>query len=311
MKAAIYCRLSVEDEDKGFNQARSESILNQELLLSDYAKEHHFDLFAVYVDEDYSGLDRNRPAFKRMLADAKNGLFDIILCKTQSRFTRDMELVERYLHNLFPLWGIRFIGVIDGVDTAEPKNKKSRQINALINEWYCEDLSDNIRTVLRKKMEAGQFIGSFACFGYAKSTTDHHKLIIDDEACEVVRYIYESYLKGKGIRQISNELTQKNIDTPSNHKQKKGLKFKPPHVNQETLDKNIWSYNTIKRILKNPTYTGSLVQGVERKISYKHKKMVHMPSREWVVVQNSHPAIITDEDFLKVQERFKARRKRP
>ena len=151
MKAAIYCRLSVEDEDRGSSKCISESIQNQQLLLLDYAQKHNYELFAIYVDEDYSGLDSSRPAFVRMLADAQAGYFQVILCKTQSRFTRDMELVERYLHHLFPLWGIRFIGIVDGVDTAERHNKKARQITGLINEWYCEDLSDNIRAVFQKK----------------------------------------------------------------------------------------------------------------------------------------------------------------
>ncbi len=310
MKAAIYCRLSVEDEDKDTTKNTSESILNQQLLLTDYMKSHHYELYAIYVDEDYSGLDRNRPAFKRMIEDAKCGRFQVILCKTQSRFTRDMELVERYLHNLFPLWGIRFIGVVDGVDTDERRNKKARQINGLINEWYCEDLSENIRAVLHKKMENGQFIGSFACYGYKKNPENRHQLMVDDDAAAIVRRIYSLYLNGYGVSAIARHLTECHIPTPTEYKRSQGLLFCAPYTNKPQEKKHIWSLNTIKRILKNPTYTGCLVQGKEQKISYKSKKMIHMPKERWIIIPDTHEAIISKEDFASVQEKMKKRRKK-
>lgn len=310
MKAALYCRLSVEDEDKGAFKNTSESILNQQLLLTDYMTSHGYDLYAIYVDEDYSGLDRNRPAFNRMIEDAKAGRFQVILCKTQSRFTRDMELTERYLHNLFPLWGIRFIGVVDGVDTDERRNKKARQINGLVNEWYCEDLSDNIRAVLRKKMENGQFIGSFACYGYEKSPNDKHQLVIDPFAANIVKRIYGLYLNGLGITAISRVLTEEKIETPTEYKQKKGLNFKAPYTGKPEEQKHIWSPNTIKRILKNPTYTGALVQGCEQKVSYKSKKMIHMPKERWIIIPNMHEPIINQNTFDLVQQRMDKRNKR-
>ncbi len=165
MKAAIYCRLSKEDEDK---IGESESIQNQKSMLLQYAMEKGFDIYQIYSDEDYSGIDRNRPAFNSMLQAASEHQFDVVLAKTQSRFTRDMELVEKYLHGKFMEWGIRFIAVVDHVDTNDTANKKSRQINGLINEWYLEDLSTNVRSVLDHKRKEGLFIGSFARYGYCK-----------------------------------------------------------------------------------------------------------------------------------------------
>ena len=144
--AAVYCRLSKENEDKA--AAESESIRNQRALLLDWAATHGYHVYKVYTDEDYSGIDRARPGFNAMLNDARQGKFEVILAKTQSRFTRDMELVERYLHGLFPEWGVRFIAVLDHVDTCDPAGKKARQINGLINEWYLEDLSGNVRASL-------------------------------------------------------------------------------------------------------------------------------------------------------------------
>ena len=166
-RAAIYCRLSREDDNLACDEV-SESIQNQQKLLCEYAKKNGFSVYCMYVDENYSGLDNTRPAFCRMIEDARCGRFDTILCKNQSRFTRDMETAQYYLNEVFPLWHVRLIGICDGVDTNDMKNLRLRQINGLINEWYSEDLSDNIRQILRDKMMRGQFIGSFACYGYTK-----------------------------------------------------------------------------------------------------------------------------------------------
>ena len=165
MRAAIYCRLSKEDEHK---TGESESIQNQKSMLIEYAVQKGFDIYQIYSDEDYSGIDRDRPAFNAMLEAARQHKFDVVLAKTQSRFTRDMELVEKYLHGKFVEWGIRFIAVVDHVDTDDRANKKSRQINGLVNEWYLEDLSNNVRSVLDHKRREGQYIASFALYGYRK-----------------------------------------------------------------------------------------------------------------------------------------------
>ena len=119
------------------------------------------ELYNIYSDDDYTGADRRRPEFNRLLKDAEQHRFDIILCKTQSRFTRELELVEKYIHGLFPIWGIRFISIVDNADTANKGNKKSRQINGLVNEWYLEDMSDNIRSVLTNRRKNGFHIGAY------------------------------------------------------------------------------------------------------------------------------------------------------
>ena len=148
MKAAIYCRLSEEDRNKQFETDDSSSIQNQKAMLLQYAMEQGWEVYNFYSDDDYTGSDRRRPEFNRLLEDAKAHRFDIVLCKTQSRFTRELELVEKYIHGLFPIWGIRFVSIVDNADTANKGNKKSRQINGLVNEWYLEDMSENIRSVL-------------------------------------------------------------------------------------------------------------------------------------------------------------------
>ena len=158
MRVAIYCRLSREDDDKLHENDESESIQNQKSMLINYAIERRWDIYNIYCDEDYSGIDSERPEFNKLLEDAKNHKFDIVLCKTQSRFTRDMEIVERYLHNKFVEWNIRFVSLVDHVDTLDKGNKKSRQINGLVNEWYLEDLSENIRRTFDSKRKQGLHI---------------------------------------------------------------------------------------------------------------------------------------------------------
>ena len=136
--------------------------------------ERGWDIYHIYCDEDYSGADRLRPDFNRMIQAAKEKQFQIILCKSQSRFTRDMELVEKYIHGLFPIWGIRFIAIADNADTEVKGNKKARQINGLVNEWYLEDLSENIRMVFDMKRRQGRYIGGFPIYGYQKDPKDHN-----------------------------------------------------------------------------------------------------------------------------------------
>lgn len=159
LKAAIYCRLSKEDVDKEDPGQESQSIVNQTMLLLDYVESHGFELYDIYKDDDYSGLYDDRPGFERLISDARDRKFDVVIAKTQSRFTRNMEHLEKYLHHDFPLWGIRFISVVDNVDTELKGNKKTRQINGLINEWYCEDLSESIKASYLIKQKMGQFLG--------------------------------------------------------------------------------------------------------------------------------------------------------
>ena len=191
-------------------------------MLLRYAAEHGYTVQEVYIDEDYSGADRRRPAFNQMLAAAERREFDVILAKTQSRFTRDMELVEKYLHGKFAEWGIRFIAVVDHVDTQDRAGKKARQINGLINEWYLEDLSDNVRSVLTHKRWQGDYIATFALYGYRKDPADHSRLLPDPEAAAVVRHIFSLYLQGYGTARIAHILNAEGVPPPSVYRQQHG-----------------------------------------------------------------------------------------
>lgn len=306
-KVAIYCRLSKEDQDKLDSGDESASIQNQKLLLVDYANNHDMQIYKIYSDDDYAGSDQSRPQWNQMLKDAEHGKFNIILCKTQSRFARDLEIVEKYIHGLFLEWGIRFISIIDNIDTKVKSSKKTSQINGLIDQWYLEDLSQNIRNTFRAKMEKGEFLGAFAPYGYMKDPKDHHKLIVDEEAAAVVRQIFDLSLQGYGVDRICQILTAMNIPTPTEYKKEKGLTFKNPK--QIYTKKGIWGTTTVKRILNNPVYIGTLIQGRERKVSYKSSKVIIVPKEEWVIIENNHEPIISKEIFEKTQELLKLRRK--
>jgi len=299
-RAVLYLRLSKEDVNKLNAGDDSASIKNQRLLLTDYAMEHDFNIVNVYSDDDESGLYDDRPDFEKMMTDAKLGQFDIIIAKTQSRFSRNMEHIEKYLHHDLPNMGIRFIGVVDGTDTANRENKKSRQINGLVNEWYCEDLSNNIRSSFKAKMRNGQFLGSSCPYGYKKDPKNHNHLIIDEYAAMVVRKIFQLYLAGNGKAKIGSILSSEGILIPTRYKREVlGINYH----NSKALDTTTtWSYQTIHTILNNQTYIGNLIQNKVNTLSYKDKKKKSLPKSEWIVVEHTHEAIIDSNTFEKAQE---------
>lgn len=304
-KVAIYCRLSEEDRDKRCELDDSESIQNQKSMLCEYALEHGWNIYNVYSDDDYAGADRSRPQFNKLLEDAKEKKFDIILCKTQSRFTRELELVEKYIHGLFPVWGVRFISIVDNADTANKGNKKSRQINGLVNEWYLEDMSDNIKSVLTNKRKNGLHIGAFALYGYKKDPNQKGHLIIDEEAANIVREVFNLFSKGYGKTAIARMLNDRAVPNPTEYKRLHGLRYKQPKGKNSTL----WKYSAISDMLVNEIYIGNMVQGKYGSVSYKTKQNKPRPKEEWFIVKGTHDAIIDSELWGKVQTMVQERAK--
>ena len=304
-KAAIYCRLSEEDKNKQNVTDDSGSIQNQKAMLFDYAQRMGWEIVSVYSDDDYTGSDRNRPAFKRLLADAQAKKFDIILCKTQSRFTRELELVERYIHGLFPIWGIRFVSIVDNADTANKGNKKSRQINGLVNEWYLEDMSDSIKSALDSRRRNGFHIGSFALYGYKKDPDLRGHLIIDEEAAAVVREVFTLFSQGYGKTAIARILNDRGIPNPTEYKRMQGLRFSLPPSKNSTL----WKYFAISDMLTNEAYIGNLVQGKYESVSYKTSQSRPRPKEQWFRVEGTHDPIIDRELWNRVQKMITERAK--
>ena len=307
-RVAIYLRLSNEDQDKKQPIDNSESIKNQRnLLLDEIKKRDDFILIDEYCDEDLSGAGTYRPEFERLIKDCELGKIDIILCKSQSRFSRDMEIIEKYLHNKFIEWNVRFISFSDHADTNNYGNKKARQINGLVNEWYLEDVSNNIRSAFHTKMKQGEYISPFAPFGYTISPINNNKLIIDTNAAIIVKKIFHLYLKGYGYTAITKYLNNKNIPSPSYYKYLNGIKL---NINSnKPRDKIKWNTNAIKTILSNEIYLGHLTQGKRTTISYKNHKIKKKDKKEWIKCINTHEPIIDENLFYHVQKNMKEKRK--
>ena len=304
-KVAIYCRLSEEDRDKLNKDDDSNSIQNQKTMLLQYSFAQGWEVFSIYSDDNYTGFDRNRPEFKRMLADAEAHKFDIILCKSQSRFTREMELVEKYIHGLFPVWGIRFVSIVDNADTDNQGNKKSRQINGLVNEWMLEDMSESIKSVLNNHREMGMHIGAFALYGYKKDPNQKGHLIIDEEAAAVVREVFTLFSQGYGKTAIARMLNDRGVPNPTEYKRLQGLRYQQPKDKTQTL----WKYFAISNMLTNEIYIGNMVQGKYGSVSYKSKINKPRPKELWYRKEGTHEPIIDRDLWDRVQAMIQDRAK--
>lgn len=302
---AIYSRLSEEDKNKLHEYDDSRSIQNQKSMLISYALSQGWEIYNIYSDDDYKGSDRSRPAFQQLMKDAENRKFNIVLCKSQARFTRELELVEKIIHGQFVEWGIRFVGYADNADTAIAGNKKARQINGLVNEWYLEDLSDNIRTVLTDHRKKGMHIGAFALYGYKKDPEQKGHLIIDEEAAEVVRTVFKLYAEGMGRTNIARYLNEQGIPNPTEYKKRKGLPYRGATMKYASM----WKYFSISDMLRNEMYIGNMVQGRYRNPTYKSKSSKPVPKEEWIVVENTHAPIIDKDLWDKVQRMLDQRAK--
>ncbi len=236
-KAGLYVRISEQDKIKLTKVQLSKSIENQLKMLKTECMERNWIIVDVYCDEDISGADKNRPEFNRMLKDCESGKINVVLCKSQDRFARDMEIIEKYIHDKFIEWGVRFVTIVDHADSNDPSNKKNRQITGLTNEWYLEDLSNNIKKTFNTKRKCGDFVGSFAPYGYSKQRDINNviHLIIDPIASEIVKRIYNDYINGLGLRTIAKSLNDDKILSPSEYKWNNGEYINIPTKKYEDL----------------------------------------------------------------------------
>lgn len=307
-RTAIYVRLSKEDLNSG--ERESESIQNQKSMLINHAAQHQWAIYNIYCDEDYSGAysgsENTRPEFNRMIEDAQNGKFDIVLCKSQSRFSRNMEVIEQYIHGRFLEWGIRFVSIVDNADTEVKGNKKSRQINSLINEWYLEDLSENIKAVFRDKMKRGEYLASFPPYGYSKDVNNKNHLIPHPKTAAVVRQIFEWHSQGYGASKISRMLNDKEIPNPRKQQEIDGLRKTYFYLPEE---KGRWSTTTIGDILNNQVYCGDVVQHIKEKVSYKSKVVRKVNPENRIIIKDMHEPLVSREVFEETQQRLAKHRR--
>jgi len=297
LTAGIYIRLSKEDRYKTNKDDDSESIVNQRRMLLDYCRSNNINVYDIYNDEDFSGSDRDRPEFNRLIDDARQKKINLVICKTQSRFARDMEIVEKYINGLFPIWGVRFIGVVDNADNENHGTLKQRQISSLVDEWYISDLSANVRATLSSKRREGLWVGAFAPYGYIKDPNNKNRLVVDEEAAEIVRYVFSLYLSGVGVTSIARRLNEEGIPNPATYKQTHGQPFQNSHG----VCSDIWHTYSIRRMLTNEVYIGSVVQGMSENVSYKSTKKRRKSKSEWDIVEGVHEPIISRDVWERTQ----------
>ena len=295
-RVAIYIRLSKED----LNGSTSESVVNQKSLLTKYVKDNNFVLFDIYIDDGYSGTNFDRPAFKKMIKDIESNLIDVVIVKDLSRLGRDYIKTGEYIEKWFPIHNIRFIALLDGIDTLyDLSSNEMAPFKSVINDMYSRDNSKKIKMALRTKQEDGKWVGGCPPFGYMKDENDKNHLIINKEEVVIVKKIFSLFLKGHSINYIANYLSKQNIPTPSIIRGKKS----------KYASFGIWSPITIKNILTNELYTGNMVQNRRKKVNYKIKKIIKNDRSSWIVVNNTHEAIVSEKEFDLVNKLLKANNK--
>ena len=297
-KAAAYLRLSREDGDR----MESDSITNQKELIRDYADNHSMNIVDTYVDDGYSGTSFDRPGFRRMMEDIESRRINCVIVKDLSRFGRNYIETGRSLEKLFPLKGIRFIAITDNYDSFGSSGDSDQILipfKNLINDAYCRDISLKIRSQLDIKRKNGQFIGSFAGYGYRKDPKDKNHLIIDEDAAEIVRMIFSMKLEGYSPNRIADKLNEMKVVTPMEYKILSGLNYRSGFRSGKQPK---WTAVAVLRILRNELYIGVTVQGKRQKINYKVHRCRDTDESEWVRVEGTHDAIIDKSIFDNVQE---------
>lgn len=302
---AVYIRLSKEDRDKGNEE--SESIQNQRIILDNKAIEEGWQIYDHYIDEDWSGSDRSRPEFHRLINDAEAGKFNIVLVKTQSRFARDSKYIEDYVHNLFMEMGIRFVSLIDNIDTKQAGSKLNSRVHAIFDEEQLDLLSSNIRKSFEEKSKQGQFFGSMPPYGYKKDPNDKNHLVIDTEAAKVVQTIFEMTAAGHTYLEIAQHLNSRGYLIPSEYKKQQGYKVAGMYDRHMKLGK--WTRDMVRTFLTNEVYRGTIINHKSTVVNFRTKKKRNLPKDFHVKVENMHDAIIDENLWNKVQEIRKSHRK--
>ena len=288
--AALYIRLSKEDESEG----PSQSVQNQESLLREFVQQHRLSVFDTYVDDGWSGTSFDRPSFQRMIADIEAKKVNMVITKDLSRLGRDYIMTGHYMERYFPEHRVRYISLLDGIDTGVDSTANDiTPFRAIMNDMYAKDISKKIKSVKRDKQRKGQFIGGKPVYGYKMHPTQKNKIVIDEEAAPVVRRIFALALSGMSCRNIASLLNQEGVPTPATYA---NLPVARPGPYT-----GLWSSERISDMLQNETYIGNMVQGRSVKISYKSKKCLKQDPANWVVVEGTHEPLVDAETFRKVR----------
>ena len=292
-----YIRLSYTDD----HSSESDSVSNQRKLIENFVERNpDIEVVSEKIDDGYSGIIFDRPAFKEMMQDVTDGNINCVIVKDLSRLGREYIETGRYLRRVFPAYGVRFIAITDSIDTAHDSGDDlTVSVKNIMNEAYCRDISIKTRTSLDVKRRNGDFVGAFPVYGYMKSEDNKNLLVPDPYASRVVRDIFRMRLEGASASKIASELNRLGILSPLAYKKNNGL----PYAKNGYADKADckWSATTIIRILQDETYTGTLVQGKQGSSNYKIKQMEQRPASEWIRIPDAHEALIARQDFELVQ----------
>ena len=296
--AGLYIRLSRDDGDK----LESESISSQRAITEQFVSSHDdINIFDYYIDDGWSGTDFDRPDFKRLFDDITGKRINCVIVKDLSRFGRNYVEAGKYLEVVFPMLKVRFIAVndmIDSIGNPSSVNTMMVPIKNIMNDEYCRDISTKVRSSLDIRRKQGKFIGSFAAYGYMKDPNDHNKLVIDEEAADIVRYIFDKFISGYSMIGIARDLNGKGILNPSEYKKSKGLNYRHSH---NAMECKLWCDTTVRRILTNEIYIGNLVQKKNEVVSYKVHVCKSVDKDKNIRVEHTHDPIISEEDFYKVR----------
>ena len=296
-KATAYIRLSYTDD----HSSESDSVSNQRKLIENFVERNpDIEVVSEKIDDGYSGIIFDRPAFKEMMQDVTDGNINCVIVKDLSRLGREYIETGRYLRRVFPAYGVRFIAITDSIDTAHDSGDDlTVSVKNIMNEAYCRDISIKTRSSLDVKRRNGDFVGAFPVYGYMKAEDNKNLLVPDPYAARVVCDIFRMRLEGASASKIASELNRLGILSPLAYKKNNGL----PYAKKGYADKADckWSATTIIRILQDETYTGTLVQGKQGTPHYKIKQMEQRPASEWVRVPDAHEALIARQDFELVQ----------
>jgi DNA invertase Pin-like site-specific DNA recombinase len=301
--AAIYVRLSKEDGDvESSGKRESNSISNQKDLIKNFLKDKE-DIVVVSerVDDGYSGSNFERPAFQMMMDDIKKGIVDCVVVKDLSRFGREYIDAGKYIERIFPSLGVRFIAINDNYDSIEGKSQADEIVipfKNLINDAYCRDISIKIRSHLEVKRKNGEYIGAFTPYGYKKDEVDRHKLVVDTYAAGIVKEIFRMKLSGMSQTAIANNLNAQGVLSPMEYKHSIGIQIQDNFKRHEQAE---WSAMSVRRVLENEVYVGTLIQGKHTTPNHKVKKIMEKPQKDWVRIEQNHEAIVTKREFDLVQ----------
>ena len=301
---ALYCRLSRDDG----NDSESNSIVTQRTMLQRYAKEHGFVVYSEYIDDGFSGTSFDRPDFKRMMQDIEDGKIGIVLCKDLSRLGRNNALVAYYTELVFPDADVRFIAVNDAIDTAmgDSGGNAVMPFMSVVNEFYARDISKKVRSARRTRALNGEHCAGRTPIGYLKDPNDKHKLIVDEETADIVRSIFQMASDGLGNYQICYRLANDKVKCPSAWEYERTGKFSKYYDPAYPWN---WNTHTIMTILRNPMYLGHMRSHTQTTKSFKSKKIINIPQEEWIIVENTHAPLVSQEMFDKVQAIVKIKKR--